>query len=175
MKLPSIAAITKPRDVAKLDPKPSGPKSLTQKQEAFCINMVNPEVPSLVEAFRASYNTKNMSKNSQYIEVNRLLRNPRIARRIEELMLPVHAKTTVMLDECVTGFRFAAKLAKKTKNAGALTGAVRELGKISDLYPKIDDPSVNINIVQEVSLTRVELARRMANIIEGGAEHDDDD
>jgi len=92
-----------------------------------------------------------------------------IANRIEELMAPIRAKSIGTLEECVSGFRDSAKLANDISNPAAMTGAYRELGKISDVYPK-DEGIVGGDIIinnQTINLTKVEMARRVAHLMDG--------
>ena len=128
--------------------------------------MVGPEVPTYIAAYRSAYNVTNMSKPAQYTETARLLNNPTITRRVEELQVLRQGKGVATLDECVGIFRKSVKLAEKTKNAAAMTGAGKELGKISDVYPKEAAQPGSVTINQTVNLTKVELARRVAHLLE---------
>jgi phage terminase small subunit len=60
-----------------------GETMLTQKQEQFALNIF--EGMSQAEAYKASYNAKNMSDNAIYREASLLMSNPKIAQRIQEL------------------------------------------------------------------------------------------
>jgi hypothetical protein len=70
-------------------------------------------------------------------------------------------------------FRKSVKIAETSKNAMGMTGAAKELGKISDLYPKEHAQPASVVINQTVNLTRVEMARRVAHLM--GVEGDVDD
>ena len=66
---------------------------LTQKQEEFVKNIIDGK--SQAEAYRNSYNAKNMSDNAIYREASLLMSNPKIAQRIQELRDQM-AKPTIM-------------------------------------------------------------------------------
>lgn len=66
---------------------------LTQKQEEFVKNIIDGK--SQAEAYRNSYNAKNMSDNAIYREASLLMSNPKIAQRIKELRDQL-AKPTIM-------------------------------------------------------------------------------
>lgn len=56
---------------------------LTDKQEKFCLNIANGMTPG--EAYREAYDTDNMSDDACRVEGNRLLKNPNVALRKNEL------------------------------------------------------------------------------------------
>lgn len=56
---------------------------LTPKQEQFALNIFNGM--NQADAYRASYNAKNMSDNAIYREASLLMSTPKIAQRIQEL------------------------------------------------------------------------------------------
>jgi len=148
----------------------------TKKQELFCQAVLDPDVSDYVSCYEAAYNVTNMSRAAQYTEVARLLNNPTITHRIEELQVLRQGKSVATLDECVGGFRKSAKMAEKSKNAMGMTGAFKELGKISDLYPREHAQPASVVINQTVNLTRVEMARRVAHLmgVEGGVDDDNE-
>ena len=56
---------------------------LTEKQEKFVRSLV--EGMTQADAYRSAYNTKNMSDNAVYVEASKLLDNPKVALRLQEL------------------------------------------------------------------------------------------
>lgn len=56
---------------------------LTAKQEKFVQNLI--KGMSQAEAYRGAYSTKNMSDNAVNVEACRLLQNPKVALKYEEL------------------------------------------------------------------------------------------
>ena len=142
----------------------------TLKQEAYCQASVDPDCPNRTEAYRRAYPGTNMSNASINRTVFDLDKNPIIISRIEELRAELNVFVGATLDECVTGFRSAAVIASDTSNAQGITGAYKEIGSISGLYPKDAAQQVNVqvNTVIEAPPTRTELARRLVHIIQDG-------
>lgn len=56
---------------------------LTPKQEKFCQCIV--DGMSQADAYRTAYNTENMVNESIYCEASKLMNNPNVAQRIEDL------------------------------------------------------------------------------------------
>jgi phage terminase small subunit len=56
---------------------------LTDKQEKFCVNVATGM--TLIDAYKNSYNTENMVDNSIYCESSKLMDNPKIIQRVDEL------------------------------------------------------------------------------------------
>lgn len=56
---------------------------LTAKQEQFVQGII--EGMSQADAYRAAYSTKKMSDNAIYVEASRLMENPNISLRLQEL------------------------------------------------------------------------------------------
>jgi hypothetical protein len=54
---------------------------------------------------------------------------------VEELRAPVVKETRYDLAWCLKNQGRAMDLAEETGNAGAMTGAVREIGKLGGVYP----------------------------------------
>jgi len=68
-----------------------GVKGLTAKQEKFVQELIKGK--SQREAYKAAYNAKNMSENSIDVEASKLLKNPKVAQRFEELRSKVIKRT----------------------------------------------------------------------------------
>ena len=91
---------------------------------------------------RAAYKAagyKIKSQGTADVEASRLAANPKIALRLEQLRRPVveavRDDQEINAEWLVDKFKYAADLADETGNAGAYTGAVKEIGKVLDLYP----------------------------------------
>lgn len=56
---------------------------LTKKQELFVQNII--QGMSQVDAYKSAYSTQKMSENAIYVEASKLLKNPKITLRIEQL------------------------------------------------------------------------------------------
>lgn len=126
----------------------------TEKMERFCQLMVAGTNGSASDCYRLAYNSKKMTKKSINEEASRLNANPLITSRIEELRAPVVEKVKYDLEWCLRGQKKAMDLAEETGNAGALTGAVREIGKLGGLYPsdkldvKVDSNDLVVRLQQ---------------------------
>jgi phage terminase small subunit len=190
-------------------------KKPTSKQEAFCLAVVDPNVPDATAAYRSAYETKNMKPATINRAATALMQNYTITTRIEELRAPVIDKLQITLEAVVveiakTAFANVADYLeigengkatltltditpdqmaaiKKVKTSeikdskGEVTGysnelelgdklkALEMLGRHVGVFPNardIVDQSITVNTT--VNMTRVELARRMAYIIEDG-------
>ena len=115
--------------------KAKGKQALTIKQEAFCYEMVRGTNPSASDAYRVAYNPKTATKKTINEMAAVLMKNPKIAARIEELRAPVVEKLQYDLEWCLGRQDDAVKLAEVTGNASAMSGAVREIGRLVDVYP----------------------------------------
>lgn len=71
---------------------------LTQKRERFCREMVKPKMTQ-IKAYRTAFAPKSMSRRAIDTEASRLMKNPKIALRIKELMQPMLAKVRVTREE----------------------------------------------------------------------------
>ena len=56
---------------------------LTDKQEKFCLNIVNGM--RQVDAYKDAYDAENMSDDAIYVEASKLVDNPKVSIRITEL------------------------------------------------------------------------------------------
>ena len=121
---------------------------LTEKQDKFCINIV--AGMSQTDAYKNSYNAENMSIEAIYVEASRLMDNPMIALRIEELRKEARKEVimnTIQRKEWLTKLIMQDEKASKTDKLKAL-----------DILNKMDGEYVT-KIQGEVELAdiRVEL------------------
>ena len=187
----------------------------TAKQEAFCLAVIDPNVPDATAAYRSAYNCSKMKPATVNREATKLMANPTIATRIEELRAPVIDKLQITLEAVLAEIAKTAfsnigdfleigesgkatttldgiapeqlTAIKKVKTTEVLNGdgdvvgynnefelgdklrALEMLGRHVGAFPNARDKrDTNVTINQEVSVTRIELARRMAFIIEDG-------
>jgi hypothetical protein len=115
--------------------KKTAPRNLTVQQEQLCQNIVSGRFKTGTDAWRDAYPNSKGAKKTQNESATRELRKPVIVARIAELRAPVIKKTQYDLEWCLAGQEQAKDLAEETGNAGAMTGAVREIGKLGGLYP----------------------------------------
>lgn len=121
---------------------------LTEKQDKFCLNIV--AGMSQTDAYKNSYDAKNMSIEAIYVEASRLMDNPMIALRIEELRKEARKEAimnTIQRKEWLTKLIMQDEKASKTDKLKAL-----------DILNKMDGEYVT-KIQGEVELAdiRVEL------------------
>jgi hypothetical protein len=118
--------------------------NLSEKEEAFCQLMVAGNNGSASDVYRLAYPGGKASKKTVNEMAARLMKKPKIAARMAALRAPVVEKVKYDLEWCLRGQKKAMDLAEETGNAGALTGAVREIGKLGGLYPS-DKLEVKVN------------------------------
>ena len=111
-----------------------GPQ-LTPKQEGFCNNVASGNFHSVSDAYRDAYNCVSASAKTVNEKSCKLMAMAKIGTRIAELRQPVVAQTQFDLAWCLKKQSSAVDLAEETGNAGAMSGAVREIGKLGGLYP----------------------------------------
>jgi len=107
---------------------------LTPKQEAFCIAHL--EERTAIAAYKRAYDCENMSNNAISVEAHRLLANPKIALRLEELKAPVvesarctfegHLKTMARLRDLATEATQYSAAIKAEENRGKVAGLYKD-------------------------------------------------
>lgn len=148
---------------------------LTTQQELYAQHLANPRIDTQREAYMLAYPAaRKWEPASVDTTASRIASNIKIVRRVEELQAPMRAGMKATFEEIAEGFRDANKVAKDTSNAGAMTGALKELAKISSIYPEAK-PNIETQInIQDNSthntqnLNSTEKARRVAHLLEAG-------
>ena len=126
--------------------KRSDPAWLPPKQEAFALIMAKCDGTSITDAYRQCYNVAaNTTKKTVNEQASRIFHNHKVVARIEELKAPIIAKQGITLEYLIEELQTAAALAKETGNAGAITGAVKEMGKLFSLYP-VEKKEVSVSV-----------------------------
>ena len=117
-------------------------RHMTPKQHKFCLGIVEGEGPS--EAYRAAYAASSMSDDSVAVEASRLLRDPRVHARIEELRTSLQRSLGVsratLLRE-IDEVRELAKNAGDNRSALAATMSKARILGFLDSPPKPTSPS----------------------------------
>jgi phage terminase small subunit len=108
---------------------------LTQKQETFCQLIVRGTNRSASDCYRDAYDASKSTKKTINENVSRLMSDPKVAARIEELRAPVVKQTQYDLAWCLDAQAEARDLGLQTGNAGAASAAAREIGKLGGIYP----------------------------------------
>jgi len=98
---------------------------LTAKQDAFAQAIASGSTQA--DAYRKAYNAGGMKDGAIYREASLLLDNPKVAQRVEELRAEVARRNLWTREMSVKALAAAYKLARDQGQAGAMTGAVREL------------------------------------------------
>lgn len=117
----------------------SKPK-LTEKQERFCLAYI--ETGNASEAYRMAYKPKKGSDATANREGKRLMDNPKIATRLEELRAPVREKAQITLEQHLDDLKRLRDLAESDGKFSAAVTAEINRGKASGLYvEKVDHTS----------------------------------
>lgn len=122
--------------------------ALTANQERFCHLVAAGDSGNASDCYRLAYPNNRSSKKTINEHACRLLADGKIKARIKELREPVVATTLYTLQWCLDMQHHAAKLAEEIGNAGAITGAVREIGKLGGHYIE----KVTLNVAGDLAL-----------------------
>ena len=107
------------------------PVKLTQKQEAFARAVV--EIGNQGEAYRRVYAAENMTDNSVYVEACRLMQNPKVAHRVDELRAQAAQRHEITLEKLTEMLAATEKQAEELQQPGARTQAIMGLAKLHGL------------------------------------------
>lgn len=118
---------------------------LTQKQESFCVKYV--ETGNAAEAYRQSYDAAGMTDNSIYVAACKLLDNPKVAQRLEEIRKPALEKAQLTLEQHLDDLRRLRDLAEASEKYGPAIQAEVARGKASGLYIEKVEANVTGNVV----------------------------
>lgn len=99
--------------------------SLTSKQEHFCQCIADGMTQA--DAYRAAYSASKMSAGALHVEASKLLDNPKVSLRVQELKGKLTAKALWTREMSVQALVSAYKIAKGKDNASGMTGAIKEL------------------------------------------------
>lgn len=107
--------------------------NLTPKQEKFA--MLVAEGTGLSDAYRQAYDTSKMKPTTVNTKAKQLEQQDKITDRIAELRAPAIEKVGITVEYLQIELQRAMQLAHDEGQAGAAVSAIRELGKLTDLYP----------------------------------------
>lgn len=114
--------------------------ALTPKQEAFCLAYL--KTGNASEAYRQSYSASRMSDKQVWEEASKLLKNPKVAQRVEELRAPVRAKAQLTLEGHLARLDELSRKAEEDGQFSAAITAETNRGKAAGLYTeKVDHTS----------------------------------
>ncbi|UVT18411.1 MAG: terminase small subunit [Nitrospira sp.] len=101
---------------------------LTPKREKFCQEMIKPKATQ-IRAYRAAFNAKNMSRAAIDTEASKLMKDPEITLRIEELLKPIVEKVQLTREQWIEdGLRLYRADPRKLFDQFGNTVPVTELG-----------------------------------------------
>jgi len=103
---------------------------LTQQQEAFAQSIGSGEFEFNWMSYEKCYSTKNMSKNSIYVEACKLQQNPKVALRIKEIQEATVKRNQVTLDEVLN--EMALWLRFNTKSLFDENGCMKPIQDMTD-------------------------------------------
>jgi len=98
---------------------------LTDKQEKFaqCIA----DGMTQADAYRSAYPQSNMKENALYVQASRLLDNPKVRLRVQELRKAIENKQLWTREKSVRALLGAYRVAQERNNSTGMTAAVKEL------------------------------------------------
>jgi phage terminase small subunit len=98
---------------------------LTDKQEKFaqCIA----DGMTQADAYRSAYPQSNMKENALYVQASRLLDNPKVRLRVQELRKAIENKQLWTREKSVRALLGAYKVAQDRNQSTGMTAAVKEL------------------------------------------------
>lgn len=99
--------------------------SLTSKQEHFCQCIADGMTQA--DAYRAAYDASKMSAGALHVEASKLLDNPKLSLRVQELKAKLASKALWTREMSVKGLVSAYKVAQSANNSSGMTGAIKEL------------------------------------------------
>lgn len=113
---------------------------LSNRQEEFCQLYVQHSMNNAECARRVGYSDKHAR-----VVANRLLKNPNIKRRIQELELEAGERNKVSLDEVISGLRTARDSAMSSGAYGPAVRATELLGRYIGMFSeKIDHKHIGL-------------------------------
>lgn len=105
---------------------------LTAKQEAFAQEVASGKTMS--DAYRATYNAKNMTKVSVNVRASELMRNSMVADRVKELRAPAVAAAALTAESHMAELKRLRDLALTAGKHGEAIRAEELRGKVAGLY-----------------------------------------
>jgi phage terminase small subunit len=108
---------------------------LTVKREAFAIAYVE-NGGDASKAYRASFNAENMKPESVWCEASKLLSDPKVSQRVEQLRAQVVERHTITVDDILKQIdedrEFARELEQAAPAISATTLKAKILGMLTD-------------------------------------------
>ena len=141
-------------------------QSLTPKQEAFAQAYV--ETGNASEAYRRVGYGPNMSAKTTNEAACRLLANSKVKARVAYLQAAIRCRHDDTVDSLCAEYDESRKLAMATGQPAAANGATAGKARLHGL-DKADSPTVKIAAESTIVLSDLELARRLAFMLQSAA------
>ncbi len=117
-------------------------RELTQKQEAFCLAVI--EGMSASDAYRRAYDASGMTPASVNRQAKATMDNPKIASRLLSLRSVASTRAEITLATHLRDLKRLRDLAEAAQKYGPAVAAEMARGKASGLYvERIGDPNGN--------------------------------
>ncbi len=136
---------------------------LTIKQEKFCQEIVSGKHQFEWQAYEAVYGTKNMGKNTMYVNTSRMLSDTKISLRISELRKPAEKKLEVTLIQVLE--KLAELLNFNLKTIFNPDGTMKQIHEMTDqeasciqdyqveeIWGRVDGGRQQIGVLKKVKL-----------------------
>jgi hypothetical protein len=120
-------------------------KPLTPKMQGFVDGRAEGMTQS--DAYRAAYNTKNMTPKQIWEEASKLAALPKVAQRLFELQEASAERTLVTMESITAELEEARVLGKKTEQSSAMTAASMGKAKVNGLLVDKVDTKGEVKIV----------------------------
>ena len=153
---------------ARIDRMNADTGSLIVKQEFFCQRYI--EMGNASEAYRQSYNAENMNNDSIRVEANRLLNNPNVALRVNELQELHRLRHEVTVDTITRELIEDRQFAREQGQASAAISATVHKAKLHGLMAeKTEVTGAGGGPIVTEDRSLVESARRIAFVLSKAA------
>lgn len=108
---------------------------LTPKQENFCLAYL--ETGNASEAYRRAYDAESMSEQVVWKEASKLLDNPKVAVRLDELREPILKRHAITVDDLLAELEEARRLALETEAPAPAVSATMGKAKLLGLDKQV--------------------------------------
>lgn len=127
---------------------------LTVKQEAFCLAYI--ETGNASEAYRRAYSAGKMSADAIHVEASKLLDNPKLTLRVQELQAEAAERNAITVDDLIAELEEARKAAFAAFNPQTAAAVAATMGKaklLGFLTDKVAVSGPNGGPVQNVTMS----------------------
>ena len=118
---------------------------LTPKQEGFVDGIAKGDTQS--DAYRAAYNTKNMTDKQIWEEASKLAASPKVSQRLFLLREGAVERNLVTIESLTKELEEARNMADALKNPAAMTGAIMGKAKLNGLLVEKVKVEADFNVV----------------------------